>query len=174
MEYVKYLFHILCIAILFPTAMSIVYSISSPVASSQTKPYIPVETRLYTEKQQRNNDQSTVEFDDHIKRSWSKGINRLNVSTTNYLQFNYFDTDKITQKMGDEEATSFNDTLLNSLISVRKKGDLVPIVLINKELSEAILVFQENEGKGGFVGIFMSVNSITGKKKWQLDSIKNL
>ncbi|WP_312117420.1 hypothetical protein [Brevibacillus reuszeri] len=174
MEYFKYLFQILCIAILFPTAMSLIYSINSPVASSQTKPYIPVETRTYTVNQQRNNDQSTFDFDDDIKRSWSKGIDRLKVSTTDYLQFNYFETNKITQKMGDEEATSFNDTLLESFISVRKKGDLVPVVLMNRELSKSILVFQENEGKGGFVGIFMSVDSSTGKKKWQLDSIENL
>lgn len=70
-EYFKYFFQILCIAILFPTDMSIIYSINSLVASSETKPYIPVETRTYTVNQQRNNDQSTFGYDDDVKHSWS-------------------------------------------------------------------------------------------------------
>ncbi|WJQ81225.1 hypothetical protein [Brevibacillus brevis] len=173
MKVFRHFILMICMPLLFLFLLPLVYStLRDPVDhSTQMKKYIPDQTITYQSTESKISAQPSVDFDDRIKRSWSEGIDRLEVPVSNYLRFNYFETDQITQKMGDEEATSFNDTLLNSLISVRKTGDLVPIVLIDQSFNNAILVFQKNEGKGGFVGIFMSNE---GTQKWKVNSIDKL
>ncbi|OUQ90343.1 hypothetical protein B5G50_01285 [Brevibacillus brevis] len=93
-----------------------------------------------------------------LSDSWDELRNDFILSEDEWDIYDYFDTDLITQQMSEDEATSFNDTVLEAIIDVREKDDLVPAVLVNKELNVAKVLFEREEGAGTKVAITLEKN----------------
>ncbi|WP_103106299.1 hypothetical protein [Brevibacillus reuszeri] len=103
-----------------------------------------------------------------LNDSWEELKTEFMVTDNEWKAYDYFDTDLITQQMNEKEATSFNDTVLEAITDVREKGDLVPVVLVNKELNVAKILFEREEGKGEKIEITLEKNGET----WAVNGVE--
>lgn len=106
---------------------------------------IPKEKKTYMR------DKRSKEINDMLEQSWQNAINIFALNKDDLEEFDWFDSDHITMNLQEPESTYFSEDLTNALNSVRKPGDLVPVVLTTSNLSEVYILFQREGGNGSFV-----------------------
>ncbi|WP_409176001.1 hypothetical protein [Brevibacillus fortis] len=131
---------------------------------------LSVEEALITqEKKTYMRDKRSKEINDMLEQSWQNAINIFALNKDDFGKFDWFDTDHITMNLQEPESTYFSEDLTNALNSVRKPGDLVPVVLTTSSLSEVYILFQREEGNGNFVK--MKLVSYIEKEKIKQDQL---
>ncbi|UKL00664.1 hypothetical protein [Brevibacillus brevis] len=125
------------------------------------------ETFITQEKKTYMRDKRSKEINDMLEQSWQNAINTFALNMDGLEKFDWFDSDHITMNLQEPESTYFSEDLTNALNSVRKPGDLVPLVLTTSNLSEVYILFQREEGNGNFVK--MKLVSYVKKEKINQD-----
>lgn len=81
---------------------------------------------------------------------------------TSYIQ-EHLISDQIRSDYGVKAANSFIEMEGQILQAQRRKGDTVPAILMNQELTKGVFAFSREEGKGEVVAVHFAYNSETGE-----------
>ncbi len=105
-----------------------------------------------------------------LDKSWNESLNKFDLNRNDWRFFDWFNTEEITVSMSEADKSNYLDSLTNSVNSVRQKGDLVPIVLVNRDITKTIVLFQRNEGEGKSVKVVLIAKKSKQGTNWVIES----
>ncbi|GEB32496.1 hypothetical protein [Brevibacillus parabrevis] len=111
-----------------------------------------------------------AELNEKLQKSWEVSINKFDIDTDQYTAYDYFDRKVILEQLPAEERMSYSDAILQAVNSVRKEGDLMPMLLVKDDLSETIIVFQRNDGTGTSVELVLKEQDSNKNKSLRSES----
>ncbi|KZE44663.1 hypothetical protein AV540_23800 [Brevibacillus parabrevis] len=111
-----------------------------------------------------------AELNEKLQKSWEVSINKFDIDTDQYTAYDYFDRKVILEQLPAEERMSYSDAILQAVNSVRKEGDLMPMLLVKDDLSETIIVFQRKDGTGTSVELVLKEQDSNKNKSLRSES----
>lgn len=126
---------------LLPTCI-LAFTISAVVTKFDTKDNVEL-----VEAEAKVADTRNEELNKKIKASWERANTQFNIKETNYTKTEWLDINHIANKLEEPTKTNYLDTLRESINKVRQKGDYIPVVYTNADLSENIILFERENRK---------------------------
>ncbi|MFW5437484.1 hypothetical protein [Paenibacillus apiarius] len=128
----------------------------------------PVSNKIESADKMR--DHRPNETNQKLDRSWNELIEKFNIDVSDLFQVDYSDNHHIWEKFKRNEQISFTDSLKKAMES-HKIGDLLPVLLIDKDATKTIMLFHRDDGKGKAVKVILSTRNTTKGKEWFVDGV---
>jgi len=122
------------------------------------------------------------ETNEKIEKAWKSAKETFAFDDSDWTQYDYADRSHFTETLSEQEKNSFYEAMLSAISEHQKVGDMMPILLVNKDKTKAVIMFKRDEGKGKSVKIELTLeegskSSISAKsdkesKEWKVDSVE--
>ncbi|MEJ8547274.1 hypothetical protein [Brevibacillus borstelensis] len=122
------------------------------------------------------------ETNDKIEKSWKSAKETFEFDDSDWTKYDYADRSHFTKTLSEQEKSSFYEAMLNAMSEHQKVGDMMPILMVNKDKTKAVIMFKRDEGKGKSVKIELALEgdskaSISAEsdketREWKVDSVE--